>query len=196
MESMSAKTPPALARALTRPVFLRALIAGLFAIPTIFIYGLGQDYLRYGAAALFVLTASQIWDHVKATRAHDSDSEAIHPGQLITAVALMLGGVGMIFATTPFVAALIAGSTLTVAGAAELFAWYKGRKVFLPARDLLISGLVQAGTGLALVIANHLNPHALLGVLAGGMLIISVFWLIAAIGYRFDSKASSLGGVH
>ena len=180
---------PTLARALVRPVFLRSLVAALFALPTVFIFSLDHTYLRYGAAALFVLTASQIYDHVKT-----SDSltpEAAAPAQLprlLAAVVLLLGGVGMLFATSTAFAAIVVGITLVLAGAAELTAWARTRKVFEPARDFLIIGLAEAGTGLVLLFANNLNVHGILGVLAGGMLIVAIFGFITAVGYRFEAK--------
>ncbi len=183
---------PKLARALIRPVFLRSLIAALFAVLAVFIFSLDHSYLRYGAAAMLVLTASQIYDHVKT-----SDSlapEAARPAQLprlLAAVALLLGGVGTLFATSTAFAAVVIGATLVLAGAAELAAWVRARKVFEPARDWLITGLAQAGTGAALLVANHLNVHGVLGVLAGGMLIIAIFGFITAVGYRLDGKQAA-----
>ncbi|MFC0582536.1 hypothetical protein [Micrococcoides hystricis] len=182
-------TDPALARALTRPVFLRALIAALFAIPTIFIFSLDNTYLRFGAAALFVLTASQIYDHVKVSTAHaPKASVPIQLPQLLAAIVLMLGGVGMLFVTTPQLEAIVIGGTLGIAGVAEVVAYFRGRSSFWPARDFLVIGIAHAGTGVFLLLANQLNEHGILGVLAGGMLIVAVFGLITTFGYRYEAK--------
>lgn len=180
---------PQLARALIRPVFLRSLIAAAFAIPTVFIFSLDFTYLRYGAAALFVLTASQIYDHVKTSdRLVPDASRPAQLPRLLAAVVLLLGGVGLLFAASTGFAAVIIGAALVLAGAAELTAWARAKKVFEPARDWLIIGLAEVGTGAALLVANHLNVHGVLGVLAGGMLINAIFGFITAVGYRLDGK--------
>jgi ABC-type Fe3+-siderophore transport system permease subunit len=58
----------------------------------------------------------------------------------------------------------------------------------VPVRDFLISGGASLGTGAALLAGRGLDPHGVFGIAGGGAIIVAVFLLIAAFGYRHDAR--------
>ena len=83
-----------------------------------------------------------------------------------------------------------AAAALILGGVAELVAWARFRRAFIPARDQLWTGLVGVASGAALAVGavQGLNPHGQLGIVGGGAIIIGVLLLISGLGFHHEVR--------
>lgn len=177
------KAPVETAAIMWKPILIRALIAVIFGLTTVFLQEPGLGVLKYGLAAYFVFSGSGLWEYLR----RDPVPEKMRGPLSIAAAVFMLGAIALLFAGSVLVAGIIAAVALIGAGAAELVAWARHRKDFVPARDQLYTGLVGALSGVGLLLFLHLDAHGLLGIVGGGAIIIAVVLAISGFGFRHDA---------
>ncbi|MDN5756343.1 MAG: DUF308 domain-containing protein [Arthrobacter sp.] len=177
-------TPPEEASAVWKPVMFRAVVATAFGALSVFWQDPSEAVVAYLFAAFLVLSAKSVWDFAVAR---------IVP----FAVRGLLGGAAiagafsavflLVFASTT--AAVIAGGLgLAVAGLLELTTYFRHRGDLVPVREFLLTGAVSLVTGVLLLAWPGLDQHGVLGIAGGGSIIVAVFLLIAAFGYRHDAR--------
>lgn len=179
----AAKAPVETAAIMWKPILIRALIAVIFGLTTVFVQEPGLGVLKYGLAAYFVFSGSGLWEYLR----RDPVPERMRGPLSIAAALFMLGAIALLFAGSVFVAGIIAAVALIGSGAAELVAWAQYRKAFVPARDQLYTGLVGALSGVGLLLFLHLDAHGLLGIVGGGAIIIAVVLAISGFGFRHEA---------
>lgn len=177
------KAPVETAAIMWKPILIRALIAVIFGLTTVFLQEPGLGVLKYGLAAYFVFSGSGLWEYLR----RDPVPERMRGPLSIAAAVLMLGAIALLFAGSEFVAGIIAAVALIGSGAAELVAWAQYRRAFVPARDQLYTGLVGALSGVGLLLFLNLDAHGLLGIVGGGAIISAVVLAISGFGFRHDA---------
>lgn len=177
------KAPIETAAIMWKPILIRALIAVIFGLTTVFLQEPGLGVLKYGLAAYFVFSGTGLWEYLR----RDPVPEKMRGPLSIAAALLMVGAIALLFAGSVFVAGIIAAVALIGSGAAELVAWARHRKAFVPARDQLYTGLVGALSGAGLLLFLNLDAHGLLGIVGGGAIIIAVVLAISGFGFRHDA---------
>ncbi|MGG5752561.1 hypothetical protein ACQ3I4_08035 [Zafaria sp. Z1313] len=191
----SVTTPPETAAALWKPILFRAVVALVFGLVSVFWPGLDQKLggsgpsdalVAYTIAGYLVLTSKAAWDFAQAPVV-PSPVRGFLGG---AAIAWSLAAAYVIFVPTAAGVIAGAGTALLVAGVVEVAAWARHRRELVPARELLITGVIGAGTGVSLYVGgfNGLDAHGILGLAGGGAVIIGVFLAIAAFGYRHDAR--------
>ncbi|WMY78682.1 hypothetical protein [Citricoccus sp. I39-566] len=186
----AAKAPAETATIMWKPILVRALIAVIFGLTTVFLQEPGLGVLKYGLAAYFVFSGSGLWEYLR----RDPVPERMRGPLSIAAAVLMLGAIALLFAGSVFVAGIIAAAALIGSGAAELVAWAQHRKAFVPARDQLYTGLVGALSGVGLLLFLNLDAHGLLGIVGGGAIVIAVVLAISGFGFRHDAGPAARAG--
>ncbi|MFB0833538.1 hypothetical protein ACX8Z9_03875 [Arthrobacter halodurans] len=182
---MPAPTTPAdVAAALWKPVMFRAVAAAAFGALSVFWPAPDATVLAYAFAGYLVFSAKAVWDFAQAGVV-PSAVRGLLGG---AAIAWSLAAVFMVFVPEPGAVAVAGGVALAVSGLLELYAWLRHRAELVPVRDFLISGGASLGTGAALLAGRGLDPHGLFGIAGGGAIIVAVFLLIAAFGYRHDAR--------
>jgi hypothetical protein len=166
-----------------KPILIRALIAAIFGLTTVFLQEPGLGVLKYGLAAYFVFSGSGLWEYLR----RDPVPEAMRGPLSIAAAVFMLGAIALLFAGSELVAGIIAAAALIAAGIAELVAWARYRKSFVPARDQLYTGGIGVLSGIGLLLFLNLDAHGLLGIVGGGAIIIAVVLAISGFGFRHDA---------
>lgn len=166
-----------------KPILVRALIAAIFGLTTVFLQQPGLGVLKYGLAAYFLFSGSGLWEYLR----RDPVPEGMRGPLSVAAAVFMLGAVALIFAGTPFVAGLIGAIALIGSGLAEVVAWVKYRRAFVPARDQLYTGGAGILSGAGLLVFLHLDPHGMLGIVGGGAIVIAVLLAISGFGFRHDA---------
>ncbi|MFC7401680.1 hypothetical protein [Citricoccus sp. GCM10030269] len=179
----AAKAPAETAEIMWKPILIRALIAAIFGLATVFLQEPGLPMLKYGLAAYFVFSGSGTWEYLR----RDPVPEKMRGPLSIAAALFMLSAVALLFAGTEFIAGLIAGIALIGVGIAELVAWAQHRTQFVPARDQLYTGAVGILSGVGLLLFLHLDAHGMLGIVGGGAIIIAVLLAISGFGFRHDA---------
>jgi hypothetical protein len=179
----AAKAPVETAAIMWKPILVRALIAAIFGLTTVFLQEPGLGVLKYGLAAYFVFSGSGLWEYLR----RDPVPEGMRGPLSVAAAVLMLGAIALLFTGTPFVAGLIAAIALIGSGLAEVVAWARYRREFVPARDQLYTGAVGILSGIGLLLFLHLDPHGMLGIVGGGAIIIAVLLAISGFGFRHDA---------
>jgi len=174
-----------------KPILVRALIAAIFGLTTVFLQQPGLPVLKYGLAAYFVFSGSGLWEYLR----RDPVPERMRGPLSIAAAVFMLGAVVLLFAGTPFVAGLVGAIALLGAGTAELVAWARHRRGFVPARDQLYTGGVGILSGIGLLLFLHLDPHGMLGIVGGGAIVIAVLLAISGFGFRHDAGPEARAAV-
>ena len=83
-----------------------------------------------------------------------------------------------------------AGAALVLGGVAELVAWARHRREFIPARDQLWTGLVGllSGGGVVVAALQGFGPHALLGIAGGGAILIGVLLMVSGLGFHHEVR--------
>lgn len=181
------KTPVETAVAVWKPVLIRALVAAIFGISTIFLRDPEVSLLKYGVAAYLVFSGTAMWEYLR----REPVPEAMRSPLSMAAAAWMVGAIVLLFLSDTVVIAWVAAATLLLGGIAELVAWARHRREFIPARDQLYTGLVGMGTAVGLALFNHLDSHGLLGIIGGGAIIIAVVMAISGFGFRHDAGSEA-----
>lgn len=178
------KTTVTQAQEVFRPVLLRGLTAAGYALVSIFWIGADQKVLSYATAGLLVLTGVFMWQYASVGSA-PAKSRAPYA---LGAGIMLLAGITTLFAATPAMVAYVAAAGLIVGGIAEIMVFAKYRAEFPPYRNQLISGVVAAVVGGALLFAGGMDVHGVLGMIGGSAVVFAVFELIAAFGHLHDSR--------
>lgn len=177
-------------RDLFAPTLLRALVALVLAVVSIFwqeptmgvvVWGVGLYLLLTGAASILLQLRLNGNDHV------DMGPSRQVPQSY--GVLYVVGGIlALVGADSPGSLVLYAGLVLGVAGLTELALGLKFRTTFPLGRDWTIAGLVTvlAATGLVLVV--DLGAKALFGVVGAAAVVIGVTHLLAALSLRHEDR--------
>lgn len=177
------KAPVETAVAVWKPILIRALVAAIFGLSTVFLREPGVPLLKYGVAAYLVFTGTAMWEYLR----RDPVPAPMRSPLSMAAAVWFLGAVVMLFLQDTVVMALVIAAVLLLGGIAELVAWAQHRRTFVPARDQLYTGLVGVLTAVALVLGRELDVHGLMGIIGGGAIIIAVLLAISGFGFRHDA---------
>lgn len=168
-------------------VLWRALTAAAFAALTIFWQEPAATFVAYAMAVVMLLSAKFTWDYAR----NDTAPTYLKAPVALECVAWLIAAVVIVLIPQPLVMAIAAAAAFGLAGVLDLVLWLRHRRDYLPLKDQLTTGLVQLGTGIALLFVLDMDAHAVGGVVGGGMVITGVFLLIAAAGYRHDAKSAA-----
>ncbi|MFF2841216.1 hypothetical protein [Paenarthrobacter sp. NPDC057981] len=170
-----AQTPSALPAGPWKPVLIRATVAVVFGLVTIFWSSPSVHVLAWAVGLYLLGTAAAVW----MSRA------------LPTAVAVVVasGGVAALVTQSDEGVALSAMLALLVLGLLEFMKGLKKRDSL--ARDWLISGIISVGTAIALPFFTSLGAHALLGVSGGGAILSGVLWMLSGLSLRHDARTDA-----
>lgn len=180
------KTPLVISSEVFKPILIRAGVALFFGLSTVFVQNPGLTWMKVAFALFLVFSGSALWEYLR----RDCVPEAMRSPLSLAAAAWMLGTVLLFFFGTPGGVGLTAAAALILGGVAELVAWARFRRAFLPARDQLWTGLVGVASGAALAVGavQGLNPHGQLGIVGGGAIIIGVLLLISGLGFHHEVR--------
>lgn len=166
----------------------RSVVAAVFGGLSVFWPTPGENVFAYAFAAYLVLTSKAVWDFAQAAVV-PSPVRGLLGG---AAIAWSLAAVSMLLMPGGSAVALAGGSALVLSGLMELTAWLRRRAGLVAVRDFLVTGVVSVGTGVGLLgslaMGLDLDAHGLFGIAGGGAIIVAVFGLIAAFGYRHDAR--------
>jgi len=185
----SVQTPAAVARAYWKPLLLRAALAAVLGLTSVFWAAPPLQALSLILAGFFVLNATLM----RRLIVDPATPTAARSALVATAVAWFAAGVALVFLPT------VAGVTVTAAagwitgGVGQLAAWARTRKRFVPARDWALTGVVETGIGVGLLLFWGVDAHGIFGIAGGGQIIVAVFVAIAALGYRHDAASDVTG---
>lgn len=174
----SAQTPSASAAGLWKPVLIRAAVALVFGLVTIFWGSPSVQVLAWAVGLYLLATAGALWM-----------SRALPAA---VPVVIAIGGVGALVTQSDAGVALSAVLALLVLGVFELVHGFRKRDSL--ARDWLISGVIAVGTAAALPFFISLGAHALLGVAGGGAILSGVLWMLSGLTLRHDARVGALPG--
>ncbi|WP_417234842.1 DUF308 domain-containing protein [Arthrobacter sp.] len=180
---------PEVAAAVWKPLMFRAVIAVAFGALSVFWQHPGEAFVAYSFGAYLVLTSKSAWDFAVAPVV-PSPVRGLLGG---AAIAWSFCAIFMLIFASTTAMSLAGGIGLAVAGILELVVYFRHRRDLVPAREFLITGVVSTVTGLLLLVWPGLDAHGIFGVAGGGAIIIAVFLLIAAFGYRHDARERSTG---
>ena len=172
------------------PILLRSVIAAVYGALTIFWQEPTLSVLAAAGGIYLVLTGVSVWRMAVLARA--SQVPAVPAALLAAAAIYAVAGVVVGVFQSVGIFAYVAGAALLVGGAIELVFWFRARKLFVPARDWLITGVVGIGAGVLLPVFLALpagsQAHALLGVSGGAAVITAVILAISGLGLRHDAS--------
>lgn len=163
----------------------RGLTATVFAIVTIFWQKPPVDIVAYAMAAVMVVGAKFTWDYART----DTAPAYLKAPMALQSAAMLIAAIIVALVHQPPVMAIAAGAAFALAGVLDLALWLRHRNDYQPLKDQFMTGLVQLGIGVGLMFVLDMDGHAVGGVLGGGMVIIGVFLLISALGYRHNAKS-------
>ncbi|MGO4248273.1 DUF308 domain-containing protein [Paenarthrobacter sp. RAF54_2] len=171
----SAQTPSASVAELWKPVLIRAAVALVFGLVTIF-WGSPSVQVLAWAIGLYLLgTAGALW------------MSRVLPAAVPVVVAA--GGVVALVTQSDAGVALSAAAALLVLGIFELVHGLQNRDSLT--RDWLVSGVIALGTAVALPFFISLGAHALLGVAGGGAILSGVLWMLSGLTLRHDVRSGT-----
>lgn len=180
------KTPLATSSEVFKPILIRAVVALVFGLSTVFVAEPGTTWMKVAFALYLVFSGSAMWEYLR----RECVPEAMRSPLSMAAAAWMLGTVVMLFLGSPLGIGLTVAAALVLGGVAELVAWARHRRAFIPARDQLWTGLVGvlSGLGVGVGAVQGLNPHGLLGIAGGGAIIVGVLLLISGLGFHHEVR--------
>lgn len=188
---MRASTPGTSAPpALWRAFLLRAGVAGVFGLLTIFWAKPSVDVMSIAGGMYLLALAVPVFLSGRSV-----GGERALPVWLTLAApaALAIGGLLNLFVHTDAMFAWTAALALGVAGVVDLIVGTRNRGWHVAARDFLLVGLVSVLTGVLLPLFEPLGAHALLGIAGGGAVITAVVLALAALSYRHDAHGGPVG---
>lgn len=172
------------------PILLRSVIAAVYGAVSIFWQEPTVAVLALAGGVYLVLTGVSVWRMSALAKASGA---AMVPAALLAAAAVYaVAGVLVAVIQSAEVFAFTAGAALLIGGAIELVLWFRARKLFVPARDWLITGVVGIGAGVLMPVflglpeAGHVQ--ALIGVSGGAAIITAVILAISGLGLRHDAS--------
>lgn len=179
-------TPLEISSVVFKPILVRAVVALVFGLSTVFTAAPGVGWMKAAFALYLVFSGSAMWEYLR----RDPVPVAMRSPLSLAAAAWVLGTVVMLFLGSHVGVGLAVAAALVAGGAAELAAWARHRREFVPARDQLWTGLVGllSGLGLGIGAAQGLNPHGQLGIVGGGAIIVGVVLLISGLGFHHEVR--------
>jgi len=160
---------------LWKPVLIRAAVALVFGLVTIF-WGSPSVQVLAWAIGLYLLgTAGALW------------MSRVLPTAVPVVVAV--GGVAALITQSDAGVALSATAALLVLGVFELVHSLRNRDSLT--RDWIVSGVIAVGTAVALPFFISLGAHALLGVAGGGAILSGVLWMLSGLTLRHDAQSGT-----
>nr|WP_255718580.1 hypothetical protein [Micrococcus sp. ACRRV] len=153
---------------------------------TVFVQNPGLTWMKVAFALYLVFSGSALWEYLR----RDPVPVGMRSPLSLAAAAWMLGTVVLVIMGSPAAVGIVVGLALLAGGAAELTAWARFRREFIPARDQLWTGLVGALSGLGVLVGavQGFGPHALLGIAGGGAIIVGVLMLISGLGFHHEVR--------
>lgn len=182
----SVQTPAAVARAYWKPLLIRAALAAAVGLTSVFWAAPPLQVLGLILAAFFVANAALL----RRLIASEETPGAARVALAATAVAWLAAGVVLVFLPTVAGVTAAAAAGWIAGGAGQIAAWARTRKAFVPARDWALTGLVETGIGVGLLLFWGVDAHGIFGIGGGGQVIVAVFVAIAALGYRHDAVST------
>lgn len=182
----SPQTPLEISSEVFKPVLIRAGVALIFGLTTVFVQNPGLTWMKVAFALYLVFSGSALWEYLR----RDPVPVGMRSPLSLAAAAWMLGTVVLVIMGSPAAVGIVVGLALLAGGAAELTAWARFRREFIPARDQLWTGLVGALSGLGVLVGavEGFGPHALLGIAGGGAIIVGVLMLISGLGFHHEVR--------
>lgn len=181
------KTPVDVADVMFKPVLIRAGVALIFGLTTVFVQQPGTMWMKIALALYLVFSGSAMWEYLR----REPVPEAMRSPLSMAAAAWMLGTIVLFFFSSPQGVGLTVATALLLGGIAELVAWFRHRRDFAPARDQLITGAVGVGSGIGLFFGSGLNQHSQLGIVGGGALILGVMLAVSGVGMFLDLRKAA-----
>ncbi len=181
------KTPVDVADVMFKPVLIRAGVALIFGLTTVFVQQPGTMWMKIALALYLVFSGSAMWEYLR----REPVPEAMRSPLSMAAAAWMLGTIVLFFFSSPQGVGLTVATALLLGGIAELVAWFRHRRDFAPARDQLITGAVGVGSGIGLFFGSGLNQHSQLGIVGGGALILGVMLAVSGVGMFLDVRKAA-----
>ncbi len=181
------KTPVDVADVMFKPVLIRAGVALIFGLTTVFVQQPGTMWMKITLALYLVFSGSAMWEYLR----REPVPEAMRSPLSMAAAAWMLGTIVLFFFSSPQGVGLTVATALLLGGIAELVAWFRHRRDFAPARDQLITGAVGVGSGIGLFFGSGLNQHSQLGIVGGGALILGVMLAVSGVGMFLDVRKAA-----
>ncbi|BCW42553.1 hypothetical protein StoSoilB3_40880 [Arthrobacter sp. StoSoilB3] len=175
LPSTPAQTPAAPPAGLWKPILIRATVAVLFGLVTIFWSSPSVEVLAWAVGLYLLGTAAAVW------------MSRVLP--VAVAVVVAAGGLAALVTQSDQGVALSAMLALLVLGLLEFMQGLKKRDTV--ARDWLISGIISVGTGILLPFFTSLGAHALLGVAGGGAILSGVLWMLSGLSLRHDARTGT-----
>ncbi|PNL18815.1 hypothetical protein CEQ11_000580 [Micrococcus sp. FDAARGOS_333] len=170
-----------------KPVLIRAGVALIFGLTTVFVQQPGTMWMKIALALYLVFSGSAMWEYLR----REPVPEAMRSPLSMAAAAWMLGTIVLFFFSSPQGVGLTVATALLLGGIAELVAWFRHRRDFAPARDQLITGAVGVGSGIGLFFGSGLNQHSQLGIVGGGALILGVMLAVSGVGMFLDVRKAA-----
>lgn len=180
---------PEVASSVWKPLMFRAIVAVAFGAVSVFWQHPSEAVVAYSFAAYLVLTSKSAWDFAVAPVV-PSPIRGLLGG---AAIAWSFCAIFMLIFASTTAMTLAGGLGLAIAGVLELVVYFRHRRDLVPAREFLITGAVSTVSGILLLAWPGLDQHGVFGVAGGGAIIIAVFLLIAAFGYRHDASEQAAG---
>lgn len=185
----SVQTPAEVARAYWKPLLLRAVLAAVLGLTSVFWAAPPLQALSLMLAGFFVLNAGLL----RRLITDEATPTAARAALVATAVAWFAAAVVLVFLPTVAGVTAAAAAGWFAGGAGQLVAWARTRRRFVPARDWALTGLVETGIGAGLLLFWGVDAHGIFGIAGGGQIIVAVFVAIAALGYRHDALPRATG---
>ncbi|MCV7615476.1 hypothetical protein [Micrococcus luteus] len=180
------QTPLEISSVVFKPILIRAVVALAFGLTTVFVAEPGLTWMKVMFALYLAFSGSAMWEYLR----RDPVPVAMRSPLSLAAAAWMLGVIVLLFLGSPAAVGVAAGAALVLGGVAELVAWARHRRAFIPARDQLWTGLVGllSGGGVVVAALQGFGPHALLGIAGGGAILIGVLLMVSGLGFHHEVR--------
>ena len=180
------QTPLEISSVVFKPILIRAVVALAFGLTTVFVAEPGLTWMKVMFALYLAFSGSAMWEYLR----RDPVPVAMRSPLSLAAAAWMLGVIVLLFLGSPAAVGVAAGAALVLGGVAELVAWARHRREFIPARDQLWTGLVGllSGGGVVVSALQGFGPHALLGIAGGGAILIGVLLMVSGLGFHHEVR--------
>ncbi|MCC3275559.1 MULTISPECIES: DUF308 domain-containing protein [unclassified Arthrobacter] len=169
------------------PMLVRAAVAAVYGVLTIFWQDPTEPVLAYAGGAYLLLSGAALLPMLSASRGHGT----MRPFLLVEAAAYVLAGAATLIFASAEAFRPAAAAALILGGVIEIVLWVRHRRTFLPARDWLITGAAALVSGLLVPLVYDLGVRAMLGVTGGAAVVIAVIVAISALGARHDSRVAA-----
>ena len=174
------QTPLEISSVVFKPILIRAVVALAFGLTTVFVAEPGLTWMKVMFALYLAFSGSAMWEYLR----RDPVPVAMRSPLSLAAAAWMLGVIVLLFLGSPAAVGVAAGAALVLGGVAELVAWARHRREFIPARDQLWTGLVGLLSGGGVVVAA----------LQGFGFAMGPFRMYDVVGIDLEWRARELAG--